>query len=152
LRWLATGRPTNLTNSVALVTGLPKQRRDYVLYLPLYNGVKSVEIGIEKERPFRPSHATAKPRSPLCSGATPIILVEDRTYTDAFLVATRRDRNSTSRAALKAEFDKLTAAGEKRLYYIPGETLLGADGEARSMARIQPIWALFVRQKRWRKS
>jgi hypothetical protein len=34
--WLATGRATQPTNTAALVSGLPKQRREYLLYLPLY--------------------------------------------------------------------------------------------------------------------
>src|SRR4029078_5357869 len=34
------------TNDQILVTGLDKQSRDYLLYLPLYNGVSSVEIGL----------------------------------------------------------------------------------------------------------
>ncbi|HEX5103796.1 MAG TPA: SGNH/GDSL hydrolase family protein, partial [Pirellulaceae bacterium] len=45
-RWLATGRPTSQLNSAALVSNLPAGKRAYVLYLPLYNGVSSVEIGI----------------------------------------------------------------------------------------------------------
>ena len=191
-RWLATGRPTNPTNSVALVTGLPKQQREYVLYLPLYNGVSSVELGVTKEASISSlprEDKAAKPivfwgtsitqggcasrpgmvhtailgrrfNSPVinlgfsgngkmepevaellaeidaaiyvidclpnCTAsevkertaplvqilrkarpATPIVLVEDRTYSDAFLVGAKKDRNSTSRAALKAEFDKL---------------------------------------------
>jgi len=214
LHWLATGRPTNPTNSVALVSNLPKQRREYVLYLPLYNGVSSVEIGINKEASISPLPREDKAAKPIvfwgtsitqggcasrpgmvhtailgrrfhvpvinlgfsgngkmepevaellaeidaavyvmdclpnCTAAevtertaplvqnirktrpvTPIVLVEDRTYADAFLVAARKGRNSTARAALKAEFDKLVAAGDKNLHYIPGETLLGSDGE-----------------------
>jgi hypothetical protein len=60
---------------------------------------------------------------------TPIVLVEDRTYSDAFLNPTKRARNDSSRAALRAAFERLTAAGTGRLYYLAGEGLLGEDNE-----------------------
>ena len=44
--WLAVGQPTAQTNEVALVENLIPGKREYILYLPLYNGVKSVEVGI----------------------------------------------------------------------------------------------------------
>jgi GDSL-like Lipase/Acylhydrolase family/N-terminus of Esterase_SGNH_hydro-type len=214
-RWLSTGRPTKTpTNEAALVSGLPKQSRQYLLYLPLYNGVTRVEIGVaadstiaplpredQRARPLvfwgtsitqggcasRPGmvHTAILGRRlntpvvnlgfsgngkmepevaeliaeidaaayvidclPNCTSAevtertgplvtilrkarsdTPIVLVEDRTYADAFLVPGRRSRNETSRRALQAEYDKLLAAGVKNLHYLPGATLLGADGE-----------------------
>jgi hypothetical protein len=214
LRWLATGRPTNLTNTAALVSGLSNQRREYVLYLPLYNGVSSVEIGIDKEASISRLPREQKAAKPIvfwgtsitqggcasrpgmvhtailgrkfnvpvvnlgfsgngkmepevaellaeidaaiyvidclpnCTAAevtertarvvriirkvrplTPIVLVQDRTYADAFLVDARKQRNFTSRAALKTEVDKLAAGGEINVHLIPGETLLGSDGE-----------------------
>jgi hypothetical protein len=48
-RWLANGRPTGATNEVVLVSGLPTGSREYLLYLPLYNGVSSLEIGIPSD-------------------------------------------------------------------------------------------------------
>ncbi len=49
-RWLGIGRPKESpTNEVTLVRGLPAGKREYMLYLPLYNGVTSVEIGIAKK-------------------------------------------------------------------------------------------------------
>ena len=62
---------------------------------------------------------------------TPIVLVEDRSYTDSFLLASKRERNETSRVALKAAYDRLKSAGagDSNLYYIPGEDLIGDDGE-----------------------
>jgi lysophospholipase L1-like esterase len=212
--WLATGRPTNTTNSTALVASLPAQRREYLLHLPLYNGVSNVEIGITGGASIAAlprEQKTAKPIVfwgtsitqggcasrpgmvhtailgrrldvpvinlgfsgngkmepevaaliaeidaavyvmdclPNCTAdevkertaplvailrkarpATPIVLVEDRTYADAFLIQSRKDRNSSARAALKAEYEKLVAAGERNLHYLRGDTLLGADGE-----------------------
>jgi len=45
-RWLAIGRPLKVNNTALLVTGIKPLKREYMLYLPLYNGVKSVEIGV----------------------------------------------------------------------------------------------------------
>jgi hypothetical protein len=46
-RWLAVGRPTTFpVNKQQLVSSLPLGRREYRLYLPLYNGVEQVEIGL----------------------------------------------------------------------------------------------------------
>jgi lysophospholipase L1-like esterase len=213
-RWLATGRPTQQTNTAALVSNLPKERRDYCLYLPLYNGVSSLDIGIAKESTIAPLPRDEKRNKPIvfwgtsitqggcasrtgmvhtailgrkldlpvinlgfsgngkmepevaeliaeidasvyvmdclpnCTAAevtertaplvailrkahptTPIVLVEDRTYSNAYLVASSRQRNDTSRAALRAEYEKLLKSGDKNLYYIAGETLLGSDSE-----------------------
>lgn len=60
----------------------------------------------------------------------PIVLVEDRNYADSFFVATKAKRNSTSQAALRAEFEKLRETGVSNLHYISGPELLGDDGEA----------------------
>jgi lysophospholipase L1-like esterase len=215
-RWLAVGQPERTTANVAiLVKGLPAGRREYLLYLPLYNGVSSVEIGIPEDRslergPARP----ADRRKPIvfygtsitqggCASrpgmahtailgrrldrpvinlgfsgngwmepelaallaeldpaayvldclpnmtakaveqrvepfvrtlrkahpSTPIILAEDRTYSNAPIVPAQRERNSTSRAALKAAYDHLKADGVRSLYYLPGDSQLGDDGE-----------------------
>jgi hypothetical protein len=61
---------------------------------------------------------------------TPIVLVEDRTYTNAAVNDNLRKRNETSRAAFKAEYDKLRAANVPHLHYLRGDRLLGDDGEA----------------------
>lgn len=215
-RWLAVGRPTRFpTNSVTLVSSLPEGDREFLLYLPLYNGVTSVEIGL-------PASATLAKAPPRASGGrkpilfygtsitqggcasrpgmvhtailgrwlnhpvinlgfsgngrmepelatlqaeldpsvyvldclpnmgpaevaervepfvrtlrqahpdTPILLVEDRSYTDAFLIASKRQRNVESRAALRTAFGRLQAEGISNLYYLAGEQLLGDDGE-----------------------
>ena len=214
-KWLAIGPAKAQTNSVPLVTDLPAGRREYLLYLPLYNGVSKVEIGV----PEGASLAEAPPRDPAkakpivfygtsitqggCASRpgmvhtallgrwldrpvinlgfsgngqmeaevaellaeldaavyvidclpnvtagqvaerteplvrilraarpdTPILLVEDRNYSDAFLVAPKRERNESSQAALRAAYERLTAAGVKGLHYLPGDRLLGDDNE-----------------------
>ena len=60
---------------------------------------------------------------------TPILLVEDRSYTDSDFVKAHRERNETSRAALMTEYKKLKAEGMAGLYYLEGESQLGDDGE-----------------------
>lgn len=45
--WLGVGRPEAMENTSTLVAGLDEGSREYMLYLPLYNGVHSVHIGVE---------------------------------------------------------------------------------------------------------
>lgn len=61
---------------------------------------------------------------------TPIVLVEDRTSTNAWLTPELRERHSASRSALRAAHDRLRGDGVKRLFYLAGERLLGDDDEA----------------------
>jgi len=214
-RWLANGKPAGKTNTATLVRGLPQRPRDYLLYLPLYNGVTSVEIGIAKkyalaatgsrppgfeqplvfygtsitqggcasrpgmvhtailgrrfERPVinlgfsgngrmetevveliaeidaavyvldclpninaKEIAARTRPCIEILRKShpeTPILLVEDRTYSDAFLVPSKRERNLSSRAAYHKIFSELRAAGDRQLYYLKGDHLLGEDNE-----------------------
>lgn len=58
---------------------------------------------------------------------TPILLVEDRTYSNAFLHQDRAERNRSSRAALRQVFAELQDIND--LHYMEGEQLLGADGD-----------------------
>jgi lysophospholipase L1-like esterase len=214
-RWLSCAPPTHTTSAAQLVTGIPEGRRTYMLYLPLYNGVSSVEIGIERGKSLAPgaprpegqqkpivfygtsiTHGACASRSGMVHTAilgrrfdrpvvnlgfsgngqmetelaallaeidaaayvvdclpnigatevlartkpcveilrkahpeTPIVLVEDRGYSDAFLVTAKAERNRTSREALRKVFDELKAGGDKHLYYLEGERLLGDDNE-----------------------
>ncbi|HEV3024846.1 MAG TPA: SGNH/GDSL hydrolase family protein, partial [Pirellulales bacterium] len=214
-RWLANGRPSGVTTSLDLAAGLPDGEREYLLYLPLYNGVTSVEVGIAPEHQIGKAESYAADRAqpivfygtsitqggcasrpgmvhtailgrrlgrpvinlgfsgngkmePELAGllaeldpalyvldclpnmnadevaqrvepfistirrkrpGTPILLVEDRNYTDGFLVEGKRVRNEASHAALKAVYERLLAAGDKHLGYLRGEYLLGEDGE-----------------------
>ncbi|WP_201750088.1 SGNH/GDSL hydrolase family protein [Tautonia marina] len=214
--WVGVGFPNAVTNTVTLASGLPPEAREYLLYLPLYNGVESVEIGLPEgtslaKAPARPEgqeqpivvygtsitqggcasrpgmvhtailgrrfnrpvinlgfsgngrmeaelaellaeidpavyvidclpnmnaeevEARVEPFVRILRAArpeTPIVLAEDRTYTNARLIAAQRERNQTSRAALRAAFDRLVASGVKGLTYLPGDPQLGDDGEA----------------------
>lgn len=214
--WLAVGQPTKQTNEVTLIENLLPGKREYLLYLPLYNGVKFVELGVptnavidkapawgpgdrkpivfygtsilqglSASRPgmvhaailqrqfnwpvinlgfsgngkMEPEMATLlaeldpsvyvidclpnmvaaeiKARAePLVKAlraahpATPIVLVEDRTMQDSFLIAGRMEwYHLKDRAELRAAFDRLKQAGIENLYYIPGDHLFGDDGE-----------------------
>src|SRR5262245_30799611 len=61
---------------------------------------------------------------------TPIVLVEDRSYTNAAVLPQRREHNRTNREALHAAWHKMYTEGVQSLHYLPGENLLGDDGEA----------------------
>lgn len=60
---------------------------------------------------------------------TPIILVEDRSFTNAWIFSARRDRHDENRASLIRAFDSLVSSGVKHLFYLDGENLLGDDTE-----------------------
>ncbi|HEX2952037.1 MAG TPA: SGNH/GDSL hydrolase family protein [Armatimonadota bacterium] len=51
--WLGVVRPASSPQIVAQpAAGLPAQERSYMLYLPLYNGVTSLEIGVDAQATF----------------------------------------------------------------------------------------------------
>jgi hypothetical protein len=60
---------------------------------------------------------------------TPIVLVEDRRNTNSWIHPDRYAMHTANHAALKEAFEKLQAAGVKKLFYIPGDNLLGDDGD-----------------------
>jgi len=216
-RWLAVARPSAQQVKLQLVSGvdpLPdSQPRLYTLYLPLYYGVESLEIGVDTKAEFRPmlprtdkpivfygtsimhgacasrpgmsitgilgrrlgrpvinlgfsgngrmeaevgellaeldacvyvidclpnmaADTVAERAEPLVRQLrkarpdTPILLVEDRTYTYAPFRKSARERHATSRAARRKAYEKLVAAGGQDLHYLEGDVLLGDDGEA----------------------
>jgi len=47
--WLGVGKARKIENMETLVEGIPAARREYILYLPLYNGISYLEIGIPNE-------------------------------------------------------------------------------------------------------
>lgn len=215
-RWLAVGRPSGIKNDSELIRGLPEGRREYMLYLPLYNGIVSASIGIPEESsisraPERPE-ARRKPilfygtsitqggcasrpgmvhtailgrwfdrpvinlgfsgngrmdpeLGPLLAEldpavfvvdclpnmngksvsertvplvralraarpGTPILLVEDRSFENAWLRPERQAHHARSRKALREAYEQLLAEGVTGLTYLEGEGLLGDDSEA----------------------
>ena len=59
----------------------------------------------------------------------PILLIEDRTYSDAVFHKDKRERNDSSRREYRAAFERLRAAGVTGIFYQEGENLLGDDNE-----------------------
>ena len=214
-RWLAVGRPEKPDiNESNLVSGLQRKRREYMLYLPLYNGVDSVEIGLPTNAAFEPAPGRYDALKPVvfygtsitqggCAArpgmaypsiigrmldwptinlgfsgngkteaevakllaeldpaayvldslpnldvaevaervepfiktlraahpTTPLVLVENVTYTNAAFVEARKTKVEGANALLRKLYDKLKAAGDKHVFYIPTARLFGSDGE-----------------------
>lgn len=216
-RWLGVTRPASQQGQEVIGTEIDPHpagsERQFTIYLPLYNGIEELEIGVPHDAPFAPvAPRTEKPlvfygtsimhgacasrpgmaisailgrrlsrpminlgfsgnglmepevaallaeldpclyaidclpnmqapqvaerAEPLVKllrdrhPATPILLVEDRTYTYAHLRQSARDRQAGSRRELRAAYNRLLAAGIDRLYYLEGDQLLGDDSEA----------------------
>jgi len=51
--WISIGRASGLENKVSLVKIQPAIEREYLLYLPLYNGVASLELGVPEGATFK---------------------------------------------------------------------------------------------------
>lgn len=64
--WLAVGRPEKFPVNEVNVAGLDGVSREYMLYLPLYNGIDSLEIGLPRGAKFTPG-------TPRPTGVKPIV-------------------------------------------------------------------------------
>lgn len=51
-RWVAVAKPASREVDTTLITGIPAVMREWMLYLPLFNGVASLEIGVPGEAAF----------------------------------------------------------------------------------------------------
>ncbi|MCX5658644.1 MAG: SGNH/GDSL hydrolase family protein [Planctomycetota bacterium] len=65
-RWLAIGRPSAVENSATLskIQPSPAGGREFMLYLPLYNGIVSLQLGVNEDafvRPPPPRAGSGKP-------------------------------------------------------------------------------------------
>ncbi len=212
-RWLAVTRPTAKTFQGPFIDAVAPGKREYTVYLPLYNGIESLEIGVPAGTVFEPiaprrdkpilfygtsithgacasrpgmaypailgrrldrpiinlgfsgngrmdpevgallieldpavyvidclpnmnAQAVAQCVEPLVQqirqarSATPILLVEDRIFTNAPFRPGQQKHHADNHAALKAAYEHLVAAGVKNLHYLEGEHLLGDDSEA----------------------
>ncbi|MCP3917120.1 MAG: sulfatase-like hydrolase/transferase [bacterium] len=214
-RWLATPRPTQQSNEATLVSGLDPGEREYLLYLPLYNGVTRLEVGVPDGTVLRPGAErpadAARPivfyGTSITQGAcasrpglahvaqlgrrldrptinlgfsgngemelelarlvgeidaevyvidclpnmnadqvrertvpfvralraarpgVPILLVEDRSFQNAYLREGLRAAHLARRAALREAFVALQEEGDSELAYLAGDGLLGSDSE-----------------------
>jgi len=53
-RWAATARPSGVSSEYRLLTHTERRFRDYLLYLPLYDGIESLMIGVDSSAIVRP--------------------------------------------------------------------------------------------------
>lgn len=85
----------------------------------------NMEADLVRERasPFLRALREARP-------GTPILLIEDRTFTNAWIMPARRERHAQSRAELCHVYDTVIAEGDANLHYLEGAQLLGDDDEA----------------------
>ncbi len=228
-RWLGAARPDSVTNEKKLTAGMSQEVRECLLYLPLYNGIENLEIGIPLEAkcelpPLRPinmkpvvfygtsivqggcasrpgmaypailcrrldctminlgfsgnaicepeiatllaeldpavymldplpnmNSETVKSRMPefieklrTVHPKTPIILVENTEMGDAPVNPSRREGYSASNAILRKIFEERVKAGDRKLFYIRGDKLLGTDGQG-TVDRVHPSDLGFMR-------
>jgi hypothetical protein len=226
-RWVAAIKPEKQSLELPLLAGLVPGTREYALWLPLFNGVESLAVGVPegfaftwldpRDKPIvfygtsithgacasRPGMAHVAilgrrldrpvanlgfsgngrmdpgvgdllarvdaacyvidclpnmnaeivrerclPLVKRLRGArpdTPIILVEDRRFTNAWITAGKEAFHDANHAALKEAFDTLRREGVRGLWYIPGDTLLGDDSDA-TVDGSHPTDLGFVRQ------
>ena len=214
-RWLAVAFPTAQKVEAQLASNVDPWPggRLYTLYLPLYNGVETLEVGVPKGAQFRPVaprmlqplvmygtsilHGACASRPGIAYTAilgrrlnrpvinlgfsgngqmepevgallaeldpcvyaidclpnmtpemvaqrtqplvrqlraahpeTPILLVEDRTLTNAEFYRGTREAHAKRRTALREAYEALEKSGIRRLHYLRGDEQLGDDGEA----------------------
>ncbi|MBI5766430.1 MAG: SGNH/GDSL hydrolase family protein [Verrucomicrobia bacterium] len=60
---------------------------------------------------------------------TPIVLVEDRRFTNDWITPAKQKFHTDNHAALREAFDTLQKEGVKNLFYVPGDALYGTDTE-----------------------
>jgi hypothetical protein len=60
---------------------------------------------------------------------TPIFLVEDRRFTNDWILPAKQQFHTDNHAALRAAYETLLTEGIKNLHYIPGDALYGTDTE-----------------------
>ena len=79
---------------------------------------------------------------------TPVILIENVTYSNAAFVESRRAKVSAVNDILRKLYDKMKTAGDKNVYYVSDITIcLAKTVKIRSMEHIPPISDFCV----WRK-
>lgn len=70
-RWAGSGRPTALENEFLLLNNIVPGEIEYCLYLPLYNGVISLEIGVPSGAVITPT--PPRQEKPVCFYGTSIV-------------------------------------------------------------------------------
>ncbi len=210
-KWVQVTKPANQEVKAEIIKGLAEGEREYAAYLPLYNGVQFMKMGVPKGSSFQGLPPREKPivfyGTSITHGAcasrpgivhtgilgrkldvpvvnlgfsgngkmdaavgdflmrvdalayvidclpnmqaaevtskcgplvlqlrraqptTPIVLVEDRRFTNDWILPSQRMHHTEKHRALRAIYDKLIADGVKSLYYIEGDHLYGDDTE-----------------------
>jgi GDSL-like lipase/acylhydrolase family protein/SGNH-like hydrolase/esterase family protein len=227
-RWVGVTKPDKKEVRQAILSGLAPGFREYAAYLPLYNGIESLEIGVPPGAKFeglaprndKPivfygtsiTHGASASRPGMVHTAilgrhldrpvinlgfsgngkmdigvgefmakieaavyvidclpnmgpaevrqkcpplvqllksarpgTPIVLVEDRRFANAWIWPAKQKLHDENHAALREVFEKLRKEGVQKLYYIPGDALIGDDHEG-STDGSHPNDLGFVRQ------
>lgn len=72
-QWLGNGRPVKATEEKVLVSGLSPGRREFLLYLPLYNGVREVKVGIPNGSKLETSPVRSPKMKPVVFYGTSIL-------------------------------------------------------------------------------
>jgi len=210
-KWVQVTKPATQEVQTEIIQGLEPGVREYAAYLPLYNGMEFLKIGVEKGASFeglaprgkpivfygtsithgacasrpgmvhtnilgrkldmpivnlgfsgngrmdqavgeflvqldaavfvidclpnmQPADVTAK-CEPLVTQLraakpnTPIVLVEDRRFTNDWITPKKRQFHTDNHAALRKAYDSLVAQGIEKLFYIHGDSLYGDDTE-----------------------
>lgn len=212
-RWVNVNKPSSQEMESLLINEIPQVQREYLMYLPLYNGVEYLKIGVDAGASFEGvaprdlkssilfygtsiTHGACASRPGMCHPAIlgrrlnrpvinlgfsgngkmdaevgeflaklelgvlvidcnpnmqpalvrercvplvkqvraahpnlPIVLVEDRRFTNTWIRPERQKFHDENHAALKEGFDKLKAEGVQGLFYVSGDLLLGEDTE-----------------------
>ena len=72
--WLGSGRPDkSLTDEKSLAANMKPGRREYLLYLPLYNGVEELKVGVPPEAKFEPAPPRPEGLKPVVFYGTSIV-------------------------------------------------------------------------------
>jgi lysophospholipase L1-like esterase len=70
-RWIGTVQPTQTRVFATIIQAMTPERRTYMLYLPLYNGIDSLEIGVTRNAVFEPIEP--RPAGPIVFYGTSIM-------------------------------------------------------------------------------
>lgn len=210
-RWVGVTRPGAQTVKTLVLSGLAAGEREFAAYLPLYNGVNQIQIGVPKGSHFEPLSPRPKPivfyGTSITHGAcasrpgmvhtailgrrldrpvvnlgfsgngrmetavgeflvridaaafvidclpnmqpaavtercvplveqiravhptTPIVLVEDRRFTNDWITPAKSRFHDENHAALQKAFAELKNRGVKNIHYLEGDALYGTDSE-----------------------
>ena len=172
-RFVNSARPNGSDNEATIISTMLPEEREFILYLPLYDGVDSLSIGVDataeisapqlaepvREKPIvfygtsilqggcatRPGMAHTNILSRRLNREemipfyrilrerhpdTPIVFVEDPNYPHMLFSTSAaksvRDLNETHERI----FRQLKKEGERNIYYVSSDHMLGDDGEA----------------------